>query len=231
MNYDALILDADDTLFDFVQAESYALTRTFDSFGESIPLDQYLETFQRINHRVWRDFEEGRATIEEIRVRRFVELLEALGLSLDPGEVSDRYIVHLGESDHMVPGAHEFLEYLEGRLPMVILTNGLSAVQRSRFAKADVLRYFTDIVISQEVGIQKPDPEVFRIAAERLGVPDGSRILMIGDSLTSDIDGALAFGIDACWFNFRGKPSNPAIQPTFTVTTLPEIYPILGLEP
>jgi FMN phosphatase YigB (HAD superfamily) len=180
-----------------------------------------------------------------IRTKRFVKLLARLGVRQDPGPVSERYIEHLGTASFLVDGAREFLDTVFGCLPMVLLTNGLSAVQRSRFAQADMERYFRGVVISEEVGVQKPDPEVFRIAVERAGidrragVANGAgvstgarrpiRALMVGDSLHSDVKGALAAGLDACWFNLRDQELDPEITPTYTVRSLSEILPILGL--
>ena len=178
-----------------------------------------------------------------IRTKRFVQLLERLHVSVDPLPVSDRYIQHLGEADFLIDGARELLERLHGKIPMVLLTNGLSLVQRSRFAKAGIGHYFEGIVISEEVGVQKPEPEVFRIAlahasgdgtGDGAGSPGGDpippgRALMVGDNLNSDVKGALDAGLDACWFNLRGRPADPEITPTYTVQALAEIPGLLGL--
>ena len=172
-----------------------------------------------------------------------MQLLNRLHVSVDPHPVSDRYVMHLGQADFLVDGAIELLEKLDGKIPMVLLTNGLSLVQRSRFAKAGISHYFRGIVISEEVGIQKPEPEVFRIALEYAGnggaAPAGNgkvtepvlpgRALMVGDNLNSDVKGALDAGLDACWFNLRGHPADPAVTPTYTVHALREIPALLGL--
>ena len=234
--YDAILIDADETLFDFQKAEYYALELTFTDHGLALPVDTVISDFREINAVVWREYETGQSTPEVIRTKRFVQLLQRLGLStdpqIDPQSVSDRYIAHLSKAAFLLDGALELLERLHGTVPLVMLTNGLSSVQRSRFAKAEVGRYFHDIVISEEVGIQKPDPEVFRIALERAsggGAARPDRAIMIGDNLHSDIRGALEAGLHACWFNIRGHSNDGGVQPTYTATSLAQIPAILGL--
>ncbi len=233
LKYDAILIDADDTLFDFHKAECYALERTFSDHELPVTIDSIIDDFREINTAVWREYETGQSTPEVIRTKRFVQLLQRLGLSADPRSVSDSYIGHLSEAAFFVDGALELLDRLHGEAPLVMLTNGLSSVQRPRFAKADVGRYFHDIVISEEVGVQKPDPEVFRIALSRAAGAGAAvrpeRAIMIGDNLHSDIGGALDAGLDACWFNLRGRSIGHDITPTYTVTSLGEIPAVLGL--
>jgi 2-haloacid dehalogenase len=247
LRYEAILIDADDTLFDFHRAESYALEQTLADHKLHIPVDSFIVKFRQINSAVWREYETGQATSQTIRTKRFVQLLQHLELdtntAIDPQAVSDAYIIHLSDAAFLVDGAHGFLERLHGLVPIILLTNGLSSVQRPRLAAAGIERYFQGIVISEEVGVQKPDPEVFRIALEHAAGNDAAagikpaatgpvlpnRAIMIGDSLRSDIQGAMAFGLDACWFNIRGNQNDYGVEPTYTVTTLGEIPHILGL--
>lgn len=240
--YHTLLLDADDTLFDFHQAELYALQSTFHDFAIELHVGSYIDEFQTINAAVWREYETGQSTAQQVRTKRFVRLLRQLEIDLDPAAVSDSYVAHLGEATFMVDGARELLEILCGRIPMVLLTNGLSAVQRSRLSRAKVADYFDAIVISEEVGVQKPDPRVFEIALEQAsaarkasggsGTSAAGRqdALMVGDNLHSDIGGALRAGLDACWFNYRGKDADPAIRPTCVIESLLELPGIVGIE-
>ena len=160
-----------------------------------------------------------------------MQLLQRLELSTAPQSVSDCYIEHLSEAGFLLDGALELLGQLHGTVPLIMLTNGLSSVQHPRFAKAGVNPFFHDIVISEEVGVQKPDPEVFQIALARAGDPavTPDRAIMIGDNLHSDIQGALDAGLDACWFNLRGRSNDHGVKPTYTVTSLAEIPVVLGL--
>ncbi|TVQ28724.1 MAG: noncanonical pyrimidine nucleotidase, YjjG family [Spirochaetaceae bacterium] len=232
MNYDAILIDADDTLFDFEHAEAAALESTLSTLGFDLAADGWIDTFRRINARAWADYEAGRATSQEIRLRRFVEFLTQYDIPADPAEVSRRYVDHLAECGHLFPGALHLLDTLHGLAPLALVTNGIAAVQRSRIARAAIADRFTAIVISEEVGSQKPDRAIFEHAVAALstsGAPDPSRIVMIGDGLHSDIKGAIDFGIDAIWFNVRNKPADPAIVPTATVRTFDDLYPLLGI--
>lgn len=228
--YDVVLLDADDTLFDFHRAERYALEATLMEFGYHAPVDDYLESFQRINTQVWREYETGESTSREIRVKRFVLLLAELGQELDPEPVAAFYVDRLGEAAFMVEGARGLLDRLHHRVPLGLVTNGIGAVQRSRLARSGIGDYFGAIVISDEIGVQKPDPRVFEIALDRVGATPDDRAIMIGDGLHSDMKGAIAAGIESCWFNLRGKPSEPEINPTYTISSLDEAYAVLGLD-
>ncbi len=232
MNYDIVLLDADDTLFDFRRAESVALEESLAAFGYTAPLDEYLGAFHRINAEVWRAYEAGTSTSQEIRVKRFVLLLSELGHHADPHALSAMYVTRLGQAAFLLPGARDLLDALHGVVTLGLVTNGISEVQRSRLALSGVGDFFDSVTISDEVGVQKPDPEIFRIALESLratgGTPAGDRVIMIGDGLHSDIRGAAAAGIDSCWFNLRGAPPDPEISATYTVAGYDELYPILG---
>lgn len=228
-SYDVVLLDADDTLFDFYRAETYALEATLASFGYHAPVAGYMESFRRINAQVWHEYETGQSTSAEIRVKRFRLLLAELGHQADPEEVSAYYVERLGEAAFLVDGARALLDSLYMKLPLGLVTNGIGAVQRSRLARSGLGDYFGAIVISDELGVQKPDPAIFRHALDTLGATPEDRVIMVGDGLHSDIKGANAAGIDSCWFNLRGKPSEPEVTPTYTVSSLNDVYPILGL--
>lgn len=231
LTYDVVLLDADDTLFDFYRAETYALEATLNAFGYGAPVGEYMERFRAINAQVWREYETGESTSAQIRVKRFVLLLDELGQGFDPEEVSATYVEHLGEATFLVSGARELLDALHLQVPLGLVTNGISAVQRSRLARSGLGDYFDAIVISDELGIQKPDPGIFRAALDRVGVTSTDRVIMVGDGLHSDIRGAINAGIDSCWFNLRGKPAEPEITPTHTVSSIAEVRSVLGVEP
>ena len=229
LKYDAVLFDADDTLFDFERAQSHALEATFADHGLTLSVGSAIDLFREINTAVWREYEVGQSTTTVIRTKRFIQLCDRLTLHADPQSMSDCFIGHLAEADYLLDGAVELLELLRGRVTLVMVTNGLSGVQRPRFARANMDRYFKDIVISEEIGIQKPDARVFGIALSRAGNVAHDRAIMLGDNLQSDIKGALDAGLDACWVNLRGQANDDGVTPTFAVTALSEIPALLGL--
>ena len=112
----------------------------------------------------------------------------------------------------MIEGAEELLAKLEGEVGLMLITNGLKDVQRSRLAHSTIQHYFSDVIISEEVGSAKPDEGIFNVAFEKMSHPPKADVLIIGDSLTSDIRGGNRFGIDTCWFNPEGRNMQPGCQ-------------------
>ena len=233
LNYDCVLLDADDTIWDFQKAQRHALDAALHDCGVKTPKDASLDVFRSVNKSLWRQYEAGEISSDEVRLLRFARLLDHFDVAGDARELSEVFVAHLGRSAFMIRGALELLETLYRIVPLVLVTNGLSQVQRSRIEISGIGRYFSALVISEETGIQKPEPEIFRIAVTRCGVGGTPRVLMVGDSLSSDIAGALAAGYDACWFAPASARSiamterSGGVTPTFTVRDLAEIPPIV----
>jgi 2-haloacid dehalogenase len=230
MDYKCLLLDADDTLFDFQKAQRHALSQTLARFGVSGPVDSYLSPFKAINASLWRDFEHGRVTPEQIRRDRFSRLAEQLNLDFPPLPASELFVEYLGESTFLKKDALRVLKLLHPFVPMVLLTNGLSAVQRARISRSGIEPYFADIVISEEVGVQKPDRRIFTLAVERAGCTPDAAALMVGDSIRSDIAGALRAGYHACWLRSLEDSEPSDVRPTYTITRLAELPVVLGVS-
>jgi 2-haloacid dehalogenase len=225
-NYPWLIFDADDTLFDYNKAEAAALSAACQDFGQVCPPNMLL-TYQEINARIWRSFELGQIDLVSLRRQRFALLFEQLGLVIDPDDFSDRYLLHLGEQGHMIDGALEVVQSLSHSHQLVLMTNGISSVQRSRLSHSPLQPYFPILIISEEIGVSKPHPAIFEAAFEKMGHPSKQDVLMIGDSLTSDMTGALNYGIAACWFNPHHAAPDPALTLDYEIHTLGELLEIV----
>jgi YjjG family noncanonical pyrimidine nucleotidase len=224
--YQWLFFDADGTLFDYDAAEASALEGAFRDFD--LPFDgQASETYRVINHQIWEDFEKGLVTPEGLRVLRFERLFSALNIQSAAGLFSERYLMHLARSTHLIAGAEELLQSLRGKYCMAIITNGLKDVQRSRLARSTIHSYFREVMISEEMGVAKPDPRFFEMALQRCGSPLRDHVLVIGDSLTSDIQGGNGSGMDTCWFNPSGRAADPRFPAVYTIQSLGELYPLL----
>jgi YjjG family noncanonical pyrimidine nucleotidase len=227
MKYKWLLFDADGTLFDYDRAEGAALKDTFELLG--LPYDaRYAAVYRQINADIWLDFEEGRVTQERLRTKRFELLFDAIQIDCDPAVFSPRYLESLASYADLVDGAEDVLGELHSQAGLLLITNGLSDVQRSRFARATVMQYFADVVISEEVGAAKPDPEIFDVAFAKMGYPGREEVLMVGDSLTSDIKGGNLYGIDTCWFNPGRRPRDPDVRVQYEIYELKELLDILG---
>jgi YjjG family noncanonical pyrimidine nucleotidase len=230
MKYKWLLFDADGTLFDYDKAEIKALQRSFKSFGLEFK-PEFSQIYRHINAQIWQEFERGEVTQTDLRTKRFAFLSEAVNVEFDPLEFSHRYLKYLGEGHFLIPGAQKILEILSGKIGLMLITNGLKDVQRSRLARSTIQQYFSDVIISEEVGAAKPDKQIFEIAFQKMGHPRKKDVLIIGDSLTSDIRGGNQYGIDTCWFNPERIICDQDVNIQYQITHLNELLPIIGFEP
>ncbi|MFP4430944.1 MAG: YjjG family noncanonical pyrimidine nucleotidase [Spirochaetota bacterium] len=233
MAYRLLIFDADNTLFDYDRGEAYALSLAFRDQKLVFHQETMVSLYRRINKSIWRAFEAGEIPQGEISFRRFGEFFRELGVGCDIRAFSASYLGHLAEAHYLVEGAEDVVATLSKSYSMAIVTNGLSRVQRGRFGRSPIAGLFDPIVISDEVGVQKPNPEIFDHVFEAYPHVCREEVLMIGDSLTSDIAGGVAAGIDTCWFNPGRDPGAPAgggrflPDPTYEIGSLGELLRML----
>jgi 2-haloacid dehalogenase len=224
--YKWLLFDADGTLFDFDRAEASALCKTMGEFGVPFTPER-LTTYRRINERLWRDLENGLITPGVLGARRFELFFEELQLDISPQSFSLAYLAQLGTCSELIAGAVEIIQTLHTRYQLAIVTNGLKAVQRSRLACSPLRDYIAEMVISEEVGASKPDQAIFDAAFERIGRPLKSEALMIGDSLTSDMEGGYRYGLDTCWYNPTSQSQSIGMEITYQIRNLGELADIL----
>ena len=226
--YRWLLFDADNTLFDFDRAEVEALRRTFEQLGIAFGPD-HLPVYRRVNREIWRALEQGEISAAELRTRRFELLFEALGIEADAERFSAAFLPNLALQGHLVPDALAVVRELHASYRLAIITNGLGDVQRPRLARSAICDCIAELVISEEVGAAKPDPAIFDAAFVRMGRPGRDEVLLIGDSLASDIAGGIAYGIDTCWYNPGGATRVDGVVPTYEVRGLAELPALLTL--
>ena len=217
MRYKAVLLDADDTVFDFQAGERVAFERTAEHFG--FPTELYPD-YHRINDGLWKALERGEVTKERLRVKRYELLSEEAGLSYDPKAVTEYYGDRLAEGYFLNDGAIELLEALKGRLAVYLCTNGVSEVQRKRIAGTGIAPYLDGVFISEELGAEKPARAFYDAVFERIPYTR-DQVIAFGDSPSSDIKGAHDYGIDSCIFR---KDSDLA---TYKVTKLKEFLEVI----
>ena len=201
--YRGFLLDADNTLFDYDRGEQEALSETIRAVLPGVDLAAALAAYRTINQGYWRRFEEGTVTLEELKPGRFRDLLDFLGARGDPAGMSRLYLETLAGKAYLFAHAREVLQGLAARAPLCLVTNGISHVQRGRLARAGITDLFSSLLISEEIGVSKPDPAFFRMAAEALCLPPAEG-LCVGDNPSTDIRGAMAAGFDGCWYNPHG---------------------------
>jgi len=225
--YDVLLCDADNTIFDFEKAEEIAFELTLKQMGIEGGLS-LLGTYSAINQALWKLLEQGGITQKVLRVRRFEQFLEVIGRKdIDAQEMATVYADNLGMQSVPLDGAIEAVERWSRILPVIIVTNGISRIQHGRMNGSPVKQYISGMVISEEIGVAKPDPKMLYMGMEMTGVTDKTRALMLGDSLSSDIAAAANAQIDACWFNPKGAENKKGLPVRYEIRSLDEVDAIL----
>jgi 2-haloacid dehalogenase len=227
--YRGVLLDADNTLFDYNRAEAEALEETFAHEIPDVSRTQAAAAYREINARYWKLFEQGSITARGLQSGRWADLFQQLGRRGDPSTAAATYVARLSTKAHFLPGAAEFVGELASRASLCLVTNGLSRVQRGRLAHSGIAGHFSAILISEELGFAKPDPRFFLAAATALNLP-ASQLLCVGDSPAADIDGARGAGIDGCWFSPSGAPwPGPGEPPLHIVRALSDVLRLVNV--
>lgn len=226
MAYSIALFDADNTLLDFTRAEHDALCACLASRG--LPTDEgTVSLYSTINDGHWKMLERGETTRSRLKVERFADFFSSIGYKGNAAEMAHDYESTLGMQTHLLEGALDLIRELHGFCRLFIVTNGLTSVQKSRFGATPLAPYFETCFISEEMGCAKPEKRFFELVAAAIPDFDPASAIVIGDSLSSDIQGGINAGLDTCWYNPHGKPAPSNMKITHTVTDLKEILPIL----
>lgn len=227
MKYEIIIFDADETLFDFKKSERDAFKNAMLEFDIEYDENHHLKIYQGINDAIWKEFEQGLITLKKLKIERFKRLSDKLNAGFDEGKFAKSYMKHLSNASFLYDDSIDLVESLHKNYRLTIITNGLTDVQDKRVRKSVIGKYFEDVVISEEVEVSKPDPKIFEHALNNIKHTDKSKVLIVGDSLTSDIQGGINFGIDTCWFNPSKNVNKTGIKPTYEISNLMELKNIL----
>jgi 2-haloacid dehalogenase len=227
MKYEVIIFDADETLFDFKRAEREAFKNTMLEFEIEYDENHHLKIYHDINSGIWKEFEQGLITQEKLKTERFKRLCDKLNTKLDEVNLAKSYMKHLGNGAFLFEDSVNLVESLHKNYRLTIITNGLTEVQDNRIRKSTIAKYFEDIVVSEDVQVSKPNPRIFEHALNNIKHTDKSKVLIVGDSLTSDIQGGINFGIDTCWYNPNKIENKTTIKPTYEISSLMELKDII----
>jgi 2-haloacid dehalogenase len=221
--YQLIIFDADDTLFNFKLCEKAAMENTFKELGIHYNLET-IKVYSKINDDLWKKHEKNQMTQEEVRIERFVQLNEYLKSNINPQKFNEVYTHHLAKTGIEFTESFDVLKKLhENGYKICILTNGVNEVQRSRLSRCSFKEYIDFIVVSSQAGSNKPNKEIFEYMEKVTGFSDKSKMLIVGDSLTSDIKGGINYGIDTCWIN-RSNKSAFDIKARYEIHNLEELF-------
>ena len=228
MRYKAILMDADHTLLDFNAAEDQALQKLFERYGVKAP--EASEVYKRINNACWAAYEKGEMSQDELQYVRYERFFAAMSLSLDAREVSQAYNRLLSLQPDILPYADEVVRAIHEKLPVVIVTNGLPSIQRPRLRASALFPYIDGVIISEEIGFRKPDPEIVRAALDAARIENPADALFVGDSLTSDMPAARDAGVDFLWYNPSGRERPENARVAYEARDVREFIPIATME-
>jgi 2-haloacid dehalogenase len=224
--YEWIILDIDDTLLDYGAGSLNALTKCLNDTGHEF-LIEYHQLFSEIDSRLWVEAQLGNLTPNQVVLKRFEELTVAIEVDVDPKQLATSYAEYLVRDTFFVPEVWEALDALLGNCNLVAATNGISRVQQARIENSGLRKYFSQVFISDEIGFTKPSHEFYLQLHSGLQYPERSSMLMVGDSLSSDIKGGNGFGIDTCWFNPGRMLNTTGVLPTHEISNLLQLVGIV----
>ena len=227
--YNCIMMDIDNTLLDFDAAEHKALLETLQQF--SLPCDEAaVSRYHEINSSLWGELNKGKIRRDKLVIERFDRFVKEIGAAAKATELNRAYTEHLAAHADVIPGAEEALQELAEVATMIAVSNGTESVERGRLKLSGFEKYFDDIFISEAVGVSKPNPKIFQMAMRKLGIEHSDKVLVVGDSLSADIQGGVNAGLDTCWVNMNGLENESGLTPTYEVKALSELYPIVMEE-
>lgn len=232
-HYKTLFIDLDNTLYDFSgnSREAYiAVYNLLDYDRWFRSFEHYYEIYEEYNLRLWALYAEGKITKEHLNAERYSHPLRVVGAP-DPEAIGaqfwDEAMKRLPLGSRLMPHAKEILTYLRPKYKMYILSNGFTELQSRKMQSAGIAHYFDGMILSEDIGVNKPNPAIFTHALQ-VAESTAEESLMIGDNYEVDIEGAQRVGIDQVFYNISKKDLNPEHpQPTFTITSLLELKKIL----
>lgn len=222
-NYKYILLDADNTLFDFNKAEHVAIKQTFNTYGVVCD-DDLANLYHEVNDKYWKKLEKKEVTKEQLATLRFKEIFDKFNYDIPPLSFNDLYKRNLANQSYLLPNALELVHYLKSLGKMLIIaSNGSSTIQHSRVNNSQIKQYIDAVYTSEEAGYNKPSKEFFDKLFVHFNLTKEETIL-VGDSITADIIGGYQYGIDTIFFS----PENIFnTMPTYTVTSLLDIKNII----
>ena len=223
-----LLWDVDGTLLNFQEAEKFAIRACFSQFGLGECTDAMLEEYSAINQKYWQRLERGELSKPQVLEGRFLEFFSNHGIVQAIAAPFNReYQLRLGDTVCFHDNAGELVAALRGRVRQYAVTNGTKAAQDRKLARSGLAGLLDGVFISDELGVEKPHPEFFRRVFQRIGPLEKAETMIVGDSLTSDIQGGNNAGILCCWYNPRKLPRRPGLRIDYEIASLGEIPAIL----
>jgi len=229
LKYQVILLDLDGTLYDFQRAEQKAIVDLVSEWG--LPCsEEAVKAYHDFNDACWKALERGEITKSQLQSKRFEGFLSYLQFEYDPVLAGQEYAEKLSHNGFLLPGAKELMQALAQRYTLYAVTNGIQKVQLGRMAASGIGKYFEKMFVSEEVGAAKPHTAYFEYVFAHIRKVRKEEILLIGDSISSDMQGGMNAGIDTLWYNPLHEPLPSSIQVTYEMDSLQKIQKFLTQE-
>lgn len=229
LKYKFLLFDLDHTLFDFDAAEDIALTQLLEEEGVE-DIQTYKDYYVPMNKALWKDLEQKKITKAELINTRFEKLFAHFGIEKDGSYLAERYQFFLSKQGQTYLGVEDLLKNLiKQGYELYAATNGITLIQTRRLEQSGIAPFFKEIFISEQLHTQKPDAAFYEKIGARIPNFDKNHALMIGDSLSADIQGGQNAGIDTVWYNPQHLENKTQVQTTYEVDSYQALLDCLGI--
>ena len=227
MTYKFLLFDLDHTLLDFDAAEDVALSQLLNEEGVE-DIQAYKDYYVPMNRTLWKDLELKKITKQELVNTRFSKMFSHFGIEKDGVYLAERYQFYLAQQGQVFSGAMELLDSLIDRgYELYAATNGITTIQTGRMARSGLAPYFNQVFISEQLQTQKPDALFYEKIGQQIAGFSKEKTLMIGDSITADIQGGNNADIDTIWYNPHHLENKTKAQPTYEVDSYQALLELL----
>lgn len=223
-----ILWDVDATLLNFVAAEKAAIRALFQKYKLGECTDEMLARYSQINRTYWERLERKELTRNEVLVGRFLEFFEKEGLNTEvAADFNEDYQSSLGDTIVFNDNSYEIIKSLRGKVKQYVVSNGTITAQSKKLRLSGLGELMDGIFLSEQLGVEKPDGLFFEKVFDKIGPVDKSQVMIVGDSLTSDIQGGNNAGIITCWYNPEHKQAEDGIRIDYEISDLHEIYDLI----
>jgi len=225
--FDWLLFDLDNTILDFGKSSKNAFKMLLQNIDPALNSENLYPIYNKINHEIWEKREAGLISHTELKWKRWDMFFKDQKIDADPHQANDVYFEGIKKYPFYVDHAQQMLNDVKPHFNLMMVTNGLSEVQWPRIKAKQLEPHFDHIIISDEIGVAKPQTAFFDHCHDLLGQPDKDRVLVVGDTLKSDILGGNNYGYKTCWYNYYGKENDTPIKPDFQINSIKEFKDVV----
>ena len=223
-----ILWDVDGTLLNFEAAEKAAIRGLFQEFGFGVCTDEMLKRYSRINKNYWERLERKEVTRQEVLEGRFRDFFAEEGLDVSAApEFNERYQTSLGDTIVFYDDSYEIVKSFRGKVKQYVVSNGTITAQTKKLRRSGLGELMDGIFLSEQLGVEKPDVHFFEQVFAQTGLTDKTQVMIVGDSLSSDILGGNNAGIITCWYNPEHKQPKNGVRIDYEITDLHEIYNLI----